>query len=270
MRIEVPNRTVGFDRHLQNSTNNLINRQEHRTFSMLSWQTTGARGMRPNTVRTLVLQRVAAANPPLPPNSTRGLTPGLRNPALGNVPGNVVPWPAVNVNQGRLRVGLGRVGGAQAVPLLVPVPAPPAPPPAPSPLSSSASASASEPASSSDESQSSEVRTEMIYHLSLLLTCPRKYRCASPEPEIAKLSLQKGSLVLEMQVDQKSASFKPPSLTLTTARKTRRHCRRVFSQLAHHQRLHGFDPQPARVGELVARLGRSLLEVKASMKRGKG
>ena len=111
MRIEVPNRTVTSDQNLQNSTNNLINRQEHRYNFMLAWHTTGARGQRANTVRSMVLQRVATAQPPLPPNSTRGLTPGLINPALGDVPGNSVAQPVLGVDQGRLRVGLGRARG---------------------------------------------------------------------------------------------------------------------------------------------------------------
>ena len=118
MRIEVPNRTETSDRWLQNSTNNLLNRQEHRYNFMLAWHTTGARGQRANTVRSMVLQRVAAAQPPLPPNSTRGLTPGLINPGLGNVPGNSVAQPMLGANQGRLRVGLGRARGPQ-----VPAPA---------------------------------------------------------------------------------------------------------------------------------------------------
>lgn len=99
---------------------------------MLAWRTTGANAVvRHNEVRSMVLRRVAAANPPLPPNSTRGLTPGLINPALGHVPGNVIPQPAMPGDRGRLRVGLGRARGAQGVPLLVPAPAaarPPAPP----------------------------------------------------------------------------------------------------------------------------------------------
>ena len=124
MRIEVPNRTVTSDQNLQNSTNNLINRQEHRYNFMLAWHTTGARGQRANTVRSMVLQRVATAQPPLPPNSTRGLTPGLINPALGNVPGNSVAQPVLGVDQGRLRVGLGRARG----PALANQPQAPAPP----------------------------------------------------------------------------------------------------------------------------------------------
>ena len=114
MRIEVPNRSAVSDRYLQNSTNNLINRQENRLYLMLAWHTTGAQGMRANTNRTMVLRRVADAQPPLPPNSTRGLTPGLINPALGNVPGNVVPQPVVGADHGRLRVGMGRPRGAAA------------------------------------------------------------------------------------------------------------------------------------------------------------
>lgn len=91
---------------------------------MLAWRTTGANAVvRQNEVRTMVLRRVAAANPPLPPNSTRGLTPGLINPALGNVPGNVIPQPAMPGDRGRLRVGLGRARGVHAVPVLVPAPA---------------------------------------------------------------------------------------------------------------------------------------------------
>ena len=159
MRIEVHNRTETSDFQLQNSTNNLINRQEHRRFLMLSWLSTGAQGTRRNTVRTMVLQGVAAANPPLPPNSTRGLTPGLVNPLLGPVPGNLIPWPALGPNQGRLRVGLGRRGGAGAIPALVPAP-PQAPAAAPAlPLTAESSGDAEE-GRSSGESQSSEVRLE--------------------------------------------------------------------------------------------------------------
>ena len=99
---------------------------------MLAWRTTGANAVvRHNEVRTMVLRRVAAANPPLPPNSTRGLTPGLINPALGHIPGNVIPQPAMPGDRGRLRVALGRARGAQGVPLLVPAPAAAPPPPAP-------------------------------------------------------------------------------------------------------------------------------------------
>lgn len=114
MRIEVPNRTEDSDKKLQNSTNNLINRQEHRRYFMLAWHTTGINStMRVNEVRSMVTRRVAAAHPPLPLNSTRGLTPGLINPLLGNVPGNSVPQPALGLNQGRLRVG-GRTQVTQA------------------------------------------------------------------------------------------------------------------------------------------------------------
>lgn len=106
MRIELPTRTVENERHLQNSTNNLINRHEHRLYFMLAWHSTNANGgVRTNEVRSYVLRRVAAAQTPLPPNSTRGITPGLINPLLGNVPGNVIPQPVRRINQGRLRVG---------------------------------------------------------------------------------------------------------------------------------------------------------------------
>lgn len=104
MRIEVPNRTEDSDKKLQNSTNNLINRQEHRRYHMLSWHSTGANGMRNNRVRTDVLHMVATAQPPLPPNSTRGITPGLINPLLGNVFGNVVAQPLMRNGPARLRV----------------------------------------------------------------------------------------------------------------------------------------------------------------------
>ena len=108
MRVEVSGRTAEADRKLQNSTNNLINRQEHRRFFMLSWHTTGANRTTRNVTRNMVLDRVANARPPLPPNSTRGLTPGLINPRLGNVPGNSIPFPPLRgQNVGRLRV-LGR------------------------------------------------------------------------------------------------------------------------------------------------------------------
>ena len=85
-------------------------RQEHRYNFMLAWHTTGARGQRANTVRSMVLQRVAMAQTPLPPSSTRGLTPGF---ALENVPGDSVAQPVLGANQGRLRVGLGRARGPQ-------------------------------------------------------------------------------------------------------------------------------------------------------------
>ena len=187
MRIESPNRTVRSDSHLQNSTNNLINRQEHRSHLMLSWLSTGAQGGRPNHVRTMVLQRVAAANPPLPPNSTRGLTPGLIDPLLGRVPGNVIPWPVLGANQGRLRVGLGRRGGAGAIPPLVPAPAqtpaPAAPRVAPAPASTDASSlytdsgEITEEENSVDKSSSSEVRLDTQKFLNFLLTCSRISLC---------------------------------------------------------------------------------------------
>ena len=186
MRIEIQNRTVRSDTHLQNSTNNLINRQEHRRYLMLSWLSTGAQGLRRNTVRTMVLQRVAAANPPLPPNSTRGLTPGLINPLLGRTAGNMIGWPESGRNQGRLRVGLGRGGGAAAIPALVPAPAS-APsalaPPAAAPASTDSSSPTIESSgyleeeSTSDESQSSEVRLKAQKFLDVLLTSFRIFLC---------------------------------------------------------------------------------------------
>lgn len=186
MRIEIPNRTVRSDAQLQNSTNNLINRQEHRRYLMLSWLSTGIHGSRRNNVRTTVLQRVAAANPPLPPNSTRGLTPGLINPLLGRIPGNMIAWPALGTNQGRLRVNLGRGGGAAALPALVPAPAsapsaPAAPAAAPASTDSSSDNTESsrdlEEKSSNDESQSSEVRLKAQEFLNVLLTSARTSLC---------------------------------------------------------------------------------------------
>ena len=158
---------------------------------MLSWLSTGVRGQRANTVRTMVLQRVAAAVPPLPPNSTRGLTPGLINPLQGRVPGNVIPWPALGTNQGRLRVGLGRGGGSRAIPPLVPAPAP-APAQAPAPAAPAVASTdesslkvesddSFEEEISSDESQSSEVRLEAQKSLRILLTYSRISLCVLPE-----------------------------------------------------------------------------------------
>ena len=114
MRIEMPNRDEAGETRVQNSSNNLINRSENRAFSLLAWHTTGANGMRNNIVRTSVLRNVATAQPPLPPNSTRGLTPGLINPALGNFHWNTIPFPTRDPDQGRLRVGMGRRARAQA------------------------------------------------------------------------------------------------------------------------------------------------------------
>ena len=152
---------------------------------MLSWLSTGARGVRRNTVRTMVLQRVAAAVPPLPPNSTRGLTPGLVNPLLGRVPGNIIPWPVLGTNQGRLRVGLGRRGGSRAIPSLVPAPAAPpvSAPPAAAPASSLTTESSdyTEEETSSDDSQSSEVRLEAQRLHYILLTRSRMSLCMLPE-----------------------------------------------------------------------------------------
>ena len=120
MRIEIPNRTKLSDTHLQNSSNNLINRQMHPRHSMLAWHSTGTNSMRRNEARSLVLGRVNAANPPLPPNSTRGLTPGLINPRLGNVPGNFIPFPPLGHNRGTLRVHaqpqVAQAGAAAAAP----------------------------------------------------------------------------------------------------------------------------------------------------------
>ena len=104
MRVEVPNRTADSDKKLQNSTNNLINRQEHKRFFMISWHITGANRTSRNLTRNMVLHRAATARPPLPPNSTRGLTPGLINPRLGNIPGNRIPFSTLRQSQGRLRV----------------------------------------------------------------------------------------------------------------------------------------------------------------------
>ena len=130
MRVELPNRTVEIERHLQNSTNNLINRHEHRLYFMLAWHSTNANGgVRTNEVRSYVLRRVAAAQTPLPPNSTRGITPGMINPSLGNVPGNIIPQPVRRINQGRLRVhgrpapaNAALPNPAQAYPLLTTTP----------------------------------------------------------------------------------------------------------------------------------------------------
>ena len=114
MRIEIPNRTWDLERRLSNSTNNLINRSENRVHFMLSWHSTNANGFRVNEVRTLVLRRVMMAQPPLPPNSTRGLTPGLIDPARGEVPGNRIPFPGPGSNEGRLRANMRRRRGARA------------------------------------------------------------------------------------------------------------------------------------------------------------
>ena len=81
---------------------------------MLSWHSTGTNRTTRNVTRNMVLQRVAAARPPLPLNSTRGLTPGLIDPRLGNVPGNSIPFPPLRRQiVGRLRV-LGRPRLTQA------------------------------------------------------------------------------------------------------------------------------------------------------------
>ena len=105
MRLEIPNRTEDSERKLMNSTNNLINRQDHPQFRMLSWHSTGINGMNGNEGRKFVLDMVAASDPSLPfPNSTRGLTPGLIDPRRGNVPGNIVPLPVLRNGLGRLRV----------------------------------------------------------------------------------------------------------------------------------------------------------------------
>lgn len=105
MRIELPNRTADSETKIKNATNNLINRKEHRRFSMLSWHTTGANGSRKNHTRVEVLRRHARIHPPPPHNSTRGLTPGLINPRLGDIPGNRVPLPPLRGHgHGRLRV----------------------------------------------------------------------------------------------------------------------------------------------------------------------
>ena len=121
MRIEMPNRTPRRDMSVQNSTNNLINRSENNELCMLAWFSTGTRGVRNNVVRTSVLQRLAAAQPPPPPNSTRGLTPGLINPALGNIRGNSIPFPRRRPDQGKLRVGIVRRSRAQAAAAANPV-----------------------------------------------------------------------------------------------------------------------------------------------------
>lgn len=114
MRIELPNRTVPLEKNLQNSTNNLINRHDHKQHFMLAWHATGANSTRANHVRSEVLGRVAAANPPLNFNSTRGLTPGLINPLLGYLPGNSIPFPQLGNDQGRLRVRGGQPRVTQA------------------------------------------------------------------------------------------------------------------------------------------------------------
>ena len=45
-------------------------------------------------------------------NTTRGYTPGLRSPRLGDIPGNRVPWPVANSRTGRHRT-TARGRGAQ-------------------------------------------------------------------------------------------------------------------------------------------------------------
>ena len=108
MRMEIPNRTTRSDSLLQNATNNLINRKQNKELAMLAWHSTGANAaVRRNAARTEVLGRVNNARPPLPPNSTRGLTPGLIDPRRGHVSGNMIAFPDATDDR-RLRVNMPR------------------------------------------------------------------------------------------------------------------------------------------------------------------
>ena len=105
---QLPRTTVG-DTRLRNSLNMRASRRAYPEYYMISWFGKGLDGgrlkhtARDETLQLLTPQQIAA-------NTTRGSTPGLVNPTVGERPGNRIELPAVN-NACLTR----RCGGRQAI-----------------------------------------------------------------------------------------------------------------------------------------------------------
>ena len=104
----LPRTTVG-DTRLRNSLNMRASRRAYPEYCMISWFGKGLDGgrlkhtARDETLQMLTPQQIAA-------NTTRGSTPGLVNPQVGERPGNRIELPSVN-NSCLTR----RCGGRQAI-----------------------------------------------------------------------------------------------------------------------------------------------------------
>ena len=89
----LPRTTVG-DTRLRNSLNMRASRRAYPEYCMISWFGKGLDGgrlkhtARDETLQMLTPQQIAA-------NTTRGSTPGLVNPLVGERPGNRIELPAV-------------------------------------------------------------------------------------------------------------------------------------------------------------------------------
>ncbi|KAL9103673.1 MAG: hypothetical protein Q9163_001299 [Psora crenata] len=101
MQPEVGSRSEGSDAVKRNSLNMLCCRTFSVKYHMLSWHLKGKRGK----PRMTVLDNLSVWQKEH--NTTRGSTPGLINPALGDFPGNRVHPPQSNEKQG-VRVPGGR------------------------------------------------------------------------------------------------------------------------------------------------------------------
>lgn len=103
MRIAQQRRTVASDSNLKNRIQTTLTRAWHKNFFMIAWHGKGryhyANVRNPN--RVWLLNHIANANIPIHLNTTRGLTPGLVNPAAG--PNSQrIPRPQFSARQGRL------------------------------------------------------------------------------------------------------------------------------------------------------------------------
>ena len=105
MRIEPPAnqpRTVEADHKFANAAQNRTRRLWHAKYFILSWFGTGDQRARTNKAKTHVLSALAKAGIPETLNTTRGLTPGLINPANGPH-SERIPQPSLRPNAGQPR-----------------------------------------------------------------------------------------------------------------------------------------------------------------------
>lgn len=104
----VPRTTVG-DTRLRNSLNMRASRRAYPEYCLISWFGKGLDGGRlKHTARDETLLKLT--QPQIAANTTRGSTPGLVNPSMGERPGNRIQLPKVN-NSCLTR----RCGGRQAI-----------------------------------------------------------------------------------------------------------------------------------------------------------
>ena len=100
MEPEIGDRTDLSDVRKRDSLNMQCCRTFNVKFCMTSWHLKGNRGRPRQDVLALLSPAQITAN------TTRGVTPGLIDPALGDTPNNRVPLPALKENQGvRMRGG---------------------------------------------------------------------------------------------------------------------------------------------------------------------